>query len=200
MHFRGCSICLKEFRTEHFGLKPNYSRYNIQLWSKRDHNTPTKTTLAAYSARTATERKMIEKSYGCRYSKLLELLAFNLVRQHIVDPMHNLFLGIAKHTVKQWKESAVISYETLKDKDDSMIVSSNIGRIPRKISSCFMSFTADEWKNWTVIYSIYALHGILPSSHYQCWCLFVKACRVLLQARLTGIEVKLVQNYLLQSL
>ena len=116
--------------------------------------------------------------------------------------MHNLFLRIAKRTVKQWKESAIISsrdYETLQDKVDSVIVHSKIGRIPRKISSCFMFFyTADEWKNWTVIHSVYALHGILPSNHYYCWCLFVKACRILLHARLTETEVKLAQNYLVQ--
>ena len=67
-----------------------------------------------------------------------------------------------------------------------MVVPSKIGRIPRKIASNFVAFTADEWKNWTVVFSLY---GILPDEHYRYWYKFVKACNVLLQAKLTHIEV-----------
>ena len=34
---------------------------------------------------------------------------------------------------------------------------SDIGRIPKKFSSSYGSFNADQYKNWTLLFSIYAL-------------------------------------------
>ena len=51
--------------------------------------------------------------------------------------------------------------------------------------------TADEWKHWILIYSVFALKNILANEHYSCWCTFVSACRLLLQARLTKDTIKL---------
>ena len=48
----------------------------------------------------------------------------------------------------------------------------------QKISSAFAGFTADQWKNWTIIYSLYALRDILAPPHYHCWESFVIACRL----------------------
>ena len=56
--------------------------------------------IAAKDAITATARRTIERSYGSKYSVLNDLPAFDVVRFHVVDPMHNLFLGIAKYTTK----------------------------------------------------------------------------------------------------
>lgn len=50
-------------------------------------------------ALTAIARQSLESQHGARYSVLLELPYFDVIRQHIIDPMHNLFLGISKHTV-----------------------------------------------------------------------------------------------------
>ena len=65
-----------------------------------------------------------------------------------------------------------------------MIVHSNIGRVPRKIASMFVAFTADEWKNWTLIYSLCALHEFFQMSITDVGVSF-KACRVLLETKLT---------------
>ena len=52
--------------------------------------------------------------------------------------------------------------ETLQIKVDLINPPTNIGRIPRKVESGFATFTADQWKHWILIYSLYALHGVLP--------------------------------------
>lgn len=81
---------------------------------------------------------------------LNDLPAFDVVRFHVVDAMHNLFLGIAKYTIKQWKDIGVLSnqdYVAIQSRVDSMIVPSKIGRFPRKIASDFVAFTAEEWKH-----------------------------------------------------
>ena len=50
---------------------------------------------AARSAATPTLKNEMESSHGVRYSELHRLTCFNLIRMHMVDPMHFLFLGIA---------------------------------------------------------------------------------------------------------
>lgn len=81
-------------------------------------------------------------------------------------------------------------FDILQDRVDSINPPPGIGRIPRKISSAFSSFTADEWKHWTLIYSVYALYNIVPEEHYQCWCSFVEACQILCQIAIGAEEVE----------
>jgi len=38
---------------------------------------------------------------------------------------------------------------------------------------------------------VYSLHGVLPSADYECWCLFVSACRLLCQLAITRQEIGL---------
>ena len=90
----------------------------------------------------------------------------------VIDPMHNLFLGTAKHMLHLWFREELISvvqYQCVQDNLNCMVVPSDIGHIPCKIASSISGFTADQFKNWTMIYSILALYGILPSEHLQCW-------------------------------
>ena len=100
------------------------------------------------NATTATDRSKIERESGARYSELLRLPYFDVIRFHVVDPMHNLFLGIAKHTTETWKLLNILKsphFCQLQDKVDRILPPPKIVRIPRKISSGFSSFTADEW-------------------------------------------------------
>ena len=69
---------------------------------------------------------------------------------------------------------------------DTLIVPSDIGRIPYKILSRFSSFTADQWKNW-VIY--YALRDILSNDIFECWRHFVFTCRILCSKQLNMDQV-----------
>ena len=97
--------------------------------------------------------------------------------------MHNLFLGTAKHMMKNiWLPNKLFSQNDLKaiqDLIDNMKVPPNMGRIPNKIASSFGSFTSEQWKLWTVVYSEFALKNYLPTEDYKLWLLFVKACRIL---------------------
>ena len=88
--------------------------------------------------------------------------------------------------------------EVIQQKVDNMIVPYGVGRIPLKICSKFSGLTADQWRNWANIYSLYALKGILPDEHYSCWAMFVEASMQLSQHPvsvdvLTSADTKLVQ-------
>ena len=51
-------------------------------------------------ATTVKQQQELESKFGCRYSALLDLPYFDPVRMTIIDPMYNLFLGTAKHILK----------------------------------------------------------------------------------------------------
>ena len=198
---KGCSKCLKEFPTAQFGSKPNYGGFDCQNWPPRDNVVHKEMAIKFRDAKTATARKDILKEYGAKYSKLLELPHLNLVRNHIIDPMHNMFLGIAKHTTKTWKEYGILnmtSYKAIQERVDMVNPPSKIGRIPRKIESGFTSFTADEWKHWILFYSLFALYGVLPEIHYKCWCIFVDCCRLLCLPLLTETQVNRAHSLLVE--
>lgn len=87
--------------------------------------------------------------------------------------MHNLFLGTAKSIMKNiWLKRDIISnnqLDIIQSRIDSLQVPTGLGRIPRKISSNFSGFTAEQLKNW-------ALRGIISQDDYHCWQAFVLAC------------------------
>ena len=63
------------------------------------------------------------------------------------------------------------------------------GRIPHKIASAFASLTADEWKNWTLLFSLIALNNVLSVDHLQCWQKYVSACSIFCSSILTVNEI-----------
>ena len=101
---------------------------------------------------------------GVKYSEHLLIPHFNVVRCYVIDPMHCIFLGLAKQTIQTWKKKGVLDashFILLQEKVDLNIPPSKIGCIPCKVESGFASFTADEWKNWILIYSVFALYKVL---------------------------------------
>ena len=166
----------------------DFSGYETHNWVPRNPIAHKVNAKATHVALTQTARKDLESRYGLRYSVLLELRYMNIIRQHVIDPMHSLFLGVAKHAVSVWKEKNIISahtFSSIQKSVDSIKVPSDVGRIPGKIDSGFADFTADQWKNWIVIYSLVALKGRLPHEHYLCWTKFVHACTILCSPSLT---------------
>ena len=120
----------------------------------------------------------------------------------VVDPMHNLFLGTAKHLIKNiWIQRDILTKSAMggiQGVIDSMSIPSDLGRIPGKVQSGFDHFTADQFKNWVNLYSIPCLYGILSSNHLENWRHFVLACRILCQHSLTVEQVTLADALLLK--
>ena len=106
-----------------------------------------------------------KREQGCRYSALIGLPYFDVIRFFVVDPMHNLLLGTAKHVLSVWTATGVLQkshFESIQAKVDSFVTPTDIGRISSKIASGFSSFTAEQWRNWTLIYSLCSLKEIIP--------------------------------------
>ena len=201
MASQGCSCCKKNFMS---GEGLDFSGFDRENWKPRnssEHKRAAKRTLEETSP--AAQQRLCSE-LGARYSVLQELEYFDCIRYFVVDPMHNLYLGTAKHMMKNvWlnEKNEFLSdedFQRIQELVDSMTVPQDIGRIPGKISSSFTGFTADQWKNWTLVYSLFALKGILPEEHLQCWRFFVLACKTLGKRVLTGNDIEIGDKYLMQ--
>ena len=94
---------------------------------------------------TKSARQKVKSETGFRNTVLLKLPYFDSCRMLLVDPMHNLYLGSAKHVLKAiWIDRNILSYadfEIVQARVDKCCVPSDLGRIPHKIVSGFSSFT-----------------------------------------------------------
>lgn len=195
----GCNKCLKEFPVSSFAEKPNFSGYNRSDWevrTKTDHKMKCQQLL---KATTKTELESLETQYGIRYSILVDLPLFDPITFVVVDPMHNLLLGTAKHVISTWTKRNILTQqnlESIQNKTELLSFPYDIGRIPTKIGSSFSGFTADQWRTWTTVISPIVLKGILPSEHLRCWLLFVNACRLMITRIISLDSVSKADDYL----
>jgi len=154
----GCSKCLKEFPGE-IGNR-DYSGFDHSSWPKRNKEQHKNSVDLIRKCKTKTKTAQKESSKGCRYSCLIDLPYFDAPRMLCIDPMHNLFLGTAKHMISLWIDNGLLSkadFTLIQCCIDNLVVPSDIGQIPQKIESGFSSFKADQFKSWVNIYSIPAL-------------------------------------------
>ena len=198
---KGCSRCLKNFPTHTFGEKADYSGFSPNEWPKRNIDEHNRKAFDWKFAKTLSCRHKIEREYGVRFSELIRLPYFDSIRFSVVDPMHNVLLGTVKLMMTVWKAKGLISspqYEEIQKIVDVFITPAYIGRIPHKIGSGFSSFTADQWKNWYLIYSQVTLKHILPRVDYECWMIFVEACHIIVLKSITLEDLAKLESLLIK--
>ena len=131
------------------------------------------------------ERKQFIKANRVRQLELLQLNYFNPIQHVIVDPMHCIFLGIAKWIVKRIQIDEGILTLNILTKVQSMMnrirVPSDIGRIRGKLDcgEGFSNFTAYQWQNFIIIYATVVLWEHLSDVDRQILTHFVKICQIL---------------------
>ena len=118
----------------------------------------------------------------------MHLPYYDCIRYAIIDPMHNLLLGTPKRLLtKQWVNDNLLTkaaLEHIQNLVKNCHVPCGVGQIPYKISSS-LKLTADEWKNWTLLFSPIALHNYLPPDDFNCWELYISACNIYCSSILT---------------
>lgn len=161
----------------------DYSGFDRRLWPLRNNTQHRKDVDIIKKCKHTTKAAQLESKLGVRYSELLRLPYFDPVRMLIIDPMHCLYLGITKHLMKSvWIDREILTpkqLQLLQECVNSCSAPANLGRIPHKIASNFSGFTADQFKNWTNLFSLISLVQMLPEEHMKCWRVFVMASRVL---------------------
>lgn len=102
-----------------------------------------------------TDRQHKESELGCRYSSLLQLPYFNVVRMLIIDPMHNLYLGTAKHVFSRiWVKRDIIDRKALDIINKRILLliippEVRFNQLPACMHNC-SSLTAEQWMTITL--------------------------------------------------
>ena len=97
---KGCSRCLKSFPGSIGSGGLDYSGFDRSTWQQRSVRDHKQAVSGIQLCKTKTAIASKESEQGYRYTELLKLPYFNPTRMLAVDPMHNLFLGSAKHILK----------------------------------------------------------------------------------------------------
>ena len=188
---RGCSKCFKYFPGT-FSEKTDYSGFDRDSWPPRHNSSHRVHAEMVRKASTQSKHEALATKYGVYYSCLLQLEYFDAVRFTVIDPMHNLFLGTAKHVFKLWVKNNLLTKKDLKALEERIHlfdVGTGVGRLPHRIASNYGGYTASQWKNWTLIYSMFCLKDLLPESHLRCWQTFVLACQYLCMPILSKTDI-----------
>ena len=199
MAHKGCSRCLKKFSGSPGEM--DFSGFERDTWVKRTEleHRQVISELSLCSTKSAVTLK--ESKTGYRYTKLLRLPYFNPSRMLTIDPMHNLFLGTGKHILKNvWIKLGLLSesqFDLVQSRIDKITCPPDIGRIPTKIKSGFASFTADQYKNWIVYFSLLSLRDILVGPDCECWRHFLLACRYLCSREISYDQIKIADALLM---
>ena len=189
---RACSKCFKSFPGS-VKTGRDFSGFDRDQWQPRCNELHRCHADMVRKAAIKTTHEKLATRYGCYFSVILELEYFDAVRFTVIDPMHNLFLGTAKRMFQLWLERDLLTkskLKTIEERINKLDVGTGFGRLPHKIASNHGKYKASQWKNWTMIYSTYALHGLLPSEHLNCWHTYVMACRLLAVPVLSHNDLK----------
>ena len=152
-------------------------------------------------AATKTEKMKMESDYGVRYSYLFELPYFDPVRMHVVDPMHNLLLGTSKHMFSTWIKQNIIDEKKDVDKfsklQKKVSVPSGYGRLPHNTVKARKRMKAEEWKTFTLVYSLFCLRKFLTKEQFDHWNKFVNASKIACKRSITVEEIETIHSNLI---
>jgi hypothetical protein len=168
----GCNKCLKKFNVS-FGQSSDFSGYDTETWTLRTGEMHRQDVQEVFKEKTKTGIAAAESRLGVRYSILLRLPYFDPVQFTAIDVMHNLFLGTCKQLFELWLGNGVLTKEHLEEIERCISlfkVPAGVGRLPGRIGSRYGGFTAKQWKNWILVYSVV---GLLSSNYMAivCTCL-----------------------------
>lgn len=187
-----CNKCNTQFDSHEGKSTPNFSRkIATNDWTPRTRESNMVAALRWKEAASLEIRKKVGQEEGCRFSSLQRIPNYDVVRQAVIDPMHNLLLGTCKKMNALWK---------LDDKDYTLMQKkANLIHIPagfsdlsgKRIEKRLAGFRADQWKSWCLLYS--------PSVLTENWILFVQACRLIIKSYTTQNKVDKCHKLLLHS-
>jgi hypothetical protein len=134
-------------------------------------------------------RKELRELYGTHETAFLALPYFDTVRQVLVDPLHNLWLGAARRFWVKACETKLVTPEQrgLMQRciDTTQVPSDTIPRMPHKLTtkeptSGFGQLIGREWQAWVLTYSLPAMaYADIDASLRKTWRFFVDACMLL---------------------
>ena len=189
----------EKFKKTHYGGMYDYEQWITESADPQKHRQYAQEWLKCDTRGT---REAYFKINGVRWSELLRLPYMDPIRFAVVDPMHCLFLGIAKWIIQSIfiKENKLNSEQlrAAQRRMDNVQLPSDIGRIPPKIAigEGFSKLTADQWKTFIMIYATTILWDMLDDNDRKILGHFVRACNLLVARFVTEDDLQEAQERL----
>jgi hypothetical protein len=190
----------EEYRKTHYGGMQDYDEWVTKPADLLLHRQYAHEWLQRNSK---TSREAHFKVHGVRWTEVLRLPYMDPIRFAVVDPMHCLFLGVAKWIIKSifvnQKKLTMEQLRVAQNRMDNIDLPSDIGRIPPKIAignDGFSNLTADQWKTFIMIYSTSILWDMLDDNDRKILGHFVRACNLLVARFITDDDLKEAQERL----
>ena len=170
----GCSRC--KFRAERepgrVGASGKMSYFTGNNVSPRKHDEVLQQGMEYKNASSKSSASAIAQKNGVRYSELLRLPYFDIVRMTATDPMHTFLLGLMRRETElnlQFLTST--QKQVLIQRIKSVRIPYDIGRLPTNIfddSTGITGITADQWKTYITCYAKPCMFKLLPRQPYKC--------------------------------
>ena len=128
----------------------------------------------------------IQKKNGVRYSELLGLPCFDIVRMMITDPMHTILLGITMKLSWPYQFQLSEFYSRIK----AVKIPYDLGRLPTNLNGDSLAgLTAQQWKNFACTYARLCLAGLLEGRAYKSLCLLCENVELIVKSLITRDEI-----------
>jgi hypothetical protein len=197
-----CHRCLKVAKDRNFGGIEEIDKWFIE----KDADKHREAALEWRKCKSNEARKRHARKTHARWSEMLRLPYFDLIRFLLVDLMHNLFIGIASFIVKWlWLGHGKITSEDLikiQKEMNKIHPPSEIGRISCKIDvgEGFSNLTANEWKIFFLIYVRVVLWDFLDREDQKILAHFSQACSILVRRIVTLENLNVTHEHLIELL
>ncbi len=89
-------------------------------------------------------------------------------------------------------------FSKIEENFENIEAASDVRKLPSKVLSAYNKFTADELKNWFLLFSLFGLKEVLGEHYLQGWRDFVVACRLLCSRVITEEDITLADLLLLR--
>lgn len=138
------------------------------------------------------EAKRSQQRNGVRYCELLRLPYFDIVRMTITDPMHTFLLGLVQNETKSCLSSMQADkLSQFYNRMRNIKVPYDVGRLPTNLQDKdgLSGLTADQWKNFALIYARPCLAGLVSAKSYECLCLLCEIVQYIVQPVISSDDI-----------
>ena len=146
-------------------------------------------------AKSKAEADRIQKQHGLRWSELIRLPYFDLSRMITIDPMHTFLLGMVKDECENHVSNESTNPHALSGSKRSeffrrmktLKVPYDIGRLPSNMKemNSLSGLTAEQMKNFAIVYARACFKGLIPDTSYRVLCLLCNIVTIICQPILT---------------
>ena len=146
-------------------------------------------------AKSKAEADQIQKQHGLRWSELNRLPFLDLTRMITIDPMHTFLLGMVKDACENHINDESMNPHTLSGSKRSeffrrikaLHVPYDIGRLSSnmKEKNSLSGLTAEQMKNFAIVYARACLKNLIPDPSYKVLCLLCNIVAIICRPVLT---------------